>query len=153
MKFYSEKLNQIFDSAEELQLAEKGVGKKKKKSITEQPVAEEPAAAPSRKELATAVEEADEKVKQAYADYETAKVKAEELSKKFLEEINAILDPAQKAVKEAERMRYEAIRNFNDSYGAYQVTYTGARAADEMMKAISNINSRANNMFRDMFWI
>lgn len=151
MKFYSEKLDKLFDTPEELQAAE--TPKKKKKAATEQPVVDETATVPTRKELASAVEAADERVKQAYADYETAKGKAEELSKKYLEEINALLDPAQKAVKEAERLRYEAIRNFNDSYGAYQVTYTGAKAADEMMKAISNINSRANKMFRDMFWI
>ena len=151
MKFYSEKLDKLFDTPEELQAAE--TSKKKKKAATEQPVVDESATVPTRKELASAVEAADERVKQAYADYETAKGKAEELSKKYLEEINALLDPAQKAVKEAERLRYEAIRNFNDSYGAYQVTYTGAKAADEMMKAISNINSRANKMFRDMFWI
>lgn len=151
MKFYSEKLDKLFDSIEELQAAE--TSKKKKKTATEQPVVDESATVPTRKELATAVETADEKLKQAYADYETAKAKAEELSKKYLEEINALLDPAQKVVKEAERLRYEAIRNFNDSYGAYQVTYTGAKAADEMMKAINNINSKASKIFRDMFWI
>ena len=151
MKFYSEKLDKLFDTPEELQAAE--TPKKKKKVVAEQPTVDETATVPTRKELATAVEAAEERVKQAYADYETARGKAEELSKKYLEEINAILDPAQKAVKEAERLRYEAIRNFNDSYGAYQVTYTGAKAADEMMKAINNINSRANKIFRDMFWI
>lgn len=151
MKFYSEKLDKLFDTPEDLQAAE--TSKKKKKVSAEQPVVDETATVPTRKELAAAVEAADEQVKQAYADYETAKVKVEELSKKYLDEINSLLDPAQKAVKEAERLRYEAIRNFNDSYGAYQVTYTGARAADEMMKAINNINSRASKLFRDMFWI
>lgn len=151
MKFYSEKLDKLFDTPEELQAAE--TPKKKKKVVAEQSVVDETATVPTRKELATAVEAAEERVKQAYADYETARGKAEELSKKYLEEINAILDPAQKSVKEAERLRYEAIRNFNDSYGAYQVTYTGAKAADEMMKAINNINSRASKLFRDMFWI
>ena len=151
MKFYSEKLDKLFDTPEELQAAE--APKKKRKAVSAQPVVEETPAVPTRKELAAEVEAAEEKVKQAYADYDTAKVQAEELSKKYLEEVNAILEPAQKAVKEAERLRYEAIRNFNESYGAYQVTYTGAKAADEMMKAISNINSRANKIFRDMFWI
>ena len=151
MKFYSEKLNKLFDTPEELQAAE--TPKKKKKAVTEPVVTEESATVPSRKELASAVESADEKVKQAYADYETAKAKVEELSKKYLEEINAILDPAQEAVKEAERLRYEAVRNFNDNYGAYKVTVTGSRAAEDMIKAISNINAHATNMFRDMFWI
>lgn len=147
MKYYSEKLDKLFDSLEELQVAEKSKSKRKT------PVSEETQPAiPSRKELAAAVESADAAVKDAYAQYESAKVKAEELSKKYLEEVNSIIDPAQKAVKDAEQKRYEAIRNFNNSYGAYQVTYNGARAAEEMMKAIRNINSKSN-FFRDFFWL
>ena len=152
MKFYSEKLDQMFDSMEELLEAETPKKKKKKAVVEEVQQTEEPAM-PSRKELAAEVEAADQKVSEAYANYESAKIKAEELSKKYLAEVAEILEPAQKAVKEAEKARYDAIRKFNDSYGAYQVTYTGARAADDMMKAISNINSRANKLFRDFFWI
>lgn len=154
MKYYSEKLDQLFDSMEELELAENPPKKKssKSKTVVEQ-MENTSVSTPSKKQLAAAVESADEAVKEAYAQYETAKSKVEELSQKYLTEVKTILEPAQKAVKEAEQKRYEAIRNFNDSYGAYQVTYTGARAADEMMKAISNINTRANKLFRDMFWI
>lgn len=159
MKFYSEKLDKLFDTQEALAEAENSaVNKKKKKTVTSQPEVVAPvedavAQVPSKKQLAMDVESADEKLKEAYANYESAKIKVEELSKKYLAEVNEILEPAQKCVKDAEKNRYEAIRKFNDSYGAYQVTYTGARAADEMMKAISNINARADKMFRDMFWI
>lgn len=148
MKFYSEKLEKLFDSEKELLEAESKKVSKKKSTMSATPEQ----TAPTKKQLANEVEAADESLKEAYANYESAKAKVEELSKKYLAEVNEILDPAQKAVKEAEQHRYEAIRKFNDSYGAYQVTYTGARAADEMMKAISNINTRANNLFRDMFW-
>ena len=151
MKFYSEKLDKLFDTPEALAEAEAGAKKKgTKKAITEK-VIEEPAQI-TRKQLSADVEAADEAVKEAYANYETAKVKAEELSKKYLDEVNAILEPAQKAVKDAERKRYEAIKKFNDNFGAYQVTYTGARAADELVKAINNMNARANKVFRDTFW-
>lgn len=150
MKFYSEKLDKLFDSAEELQLAESASTKKKsKKIVVEEPVVEKQPEVPTKKQLATAVEAADEAVKEAYANYETAKANAEELSKKYLAEVNAILEPAEKAVKQAEQKRYEAIRNFNNSYGAYQVTYTGARAADELVKAINSLNSKS---FKDLFW-
>lgn len=158
MKFYSEKLDRLFDTAEDLAEAEAKVKKKKKAIVaqetTEAPIepATEQPTVPSRKELATAVETAEAHVKEAYSNYEAAKAKAEEVSKKYLEEINNILEPAKKAVKVAETARYEAIRNFNESYGAYQVTYTGARAAEEMVQAINNINARANKMFRDLFW-
>lgn len=151
MKYYSEKLDKMFDSIEALKEAEAVKAKKKKPEVTtEKPIEEQ---VPSKKQLAAEVETADEALKEAYANYESAKTKIEEISKKYLAEVNDILEPAQKAVKDAEKNRYEAIRRFNDSYGAYQVTYTGARAADEMMKAISNINSRASKLFRDMFWI
>ena len=161
MKFYSEKLDKLFDSAEELAQAEqltKSAKKKKSAKVDEAAIGDNvieqaQPEVPTRKQLASEVEEADEVLKEAYANYEAAKVKVEELSRKYLEEVNAILSPAQSAVKDAEKRRYEAIKNFNDSFGAYQVTYTGAKAADEMMKAISNINSKANKLFRDMFWI
>lgn len=150
MKYYSEKLDKMFDTPEALQEAEATKSAKKKRGITAD-MNECTPAVPTRKELATAVESADEAVKDAYAKYETAKVKAEELSKKYLEEVEAILEPARKTVREAEQKRYEAIRKFNDSFGAYQVTYTGSRAADELMKAINNINAKTN-LFRDFFW-
>ena len=91
-------------------------------------------------------------MRQAYADYETAKVKAEEVSKKYIAEVADILNSAQAAVKEAEHKRYEAIRKFNECYGAYQVTYTGSRAADEMIKAITNINNMADGFVKKFMW-
>lgn len=150
MKYYSEKLNEMFNSAEELLAAEGKIVKAKKKATAEPaPDKQAEPEVPTRKQLAAAVESADNAVKEAYVNYETAKTKAEELSKKYLEEINNIMEPAKTAVKNAEQQRYEAIRKFNDSYGAYQVTYTGTRAADELMKAISRMNSK---QFRELFW-
>lgn len=151
MKFYSEKLDEMFDTLEALEAAEKSTKKKKKAAVTEKD-AEQPETT-TRKQLANDVEAADEAVKAAYASYESAKAQAEELSKQYLAQIDAILEPAKKAIKDAEQKRYEAIKKFNDNFGAYQVTYTGARAAEEMIKAMNNINARANRMFRDMFWI
>ena len=155
MKFYSEKLDMMFDSPEALLEAEQGAStksKKRKKAVAEEVSQVVEPAVPTKKELAMAVERADEHLKEAYAHYESAKEAAKDLSKKYLEEVNNILLPAQEAVKNAEQARYQAIRKFNESYGAYQVTYTGARAADEMMKAISNINTKGNKILRDMFW-
>lgn len=155
MKFYSEKLDQMFDSVEELQSEEaKKRPTKKKTAITEKiiPQEETTPASPTRKELALEVETADERVKEAYANYDAAKQKVEDLSKKYLEEVNQILEPAKQAVKDAETCRYAAIKKFNENYGAYQVTYTGSRAAEELMKAISGINANTNKLFKDYFW-
>lgn len=157
MKFYSEKLNQLFDSEDALVAAEKSTKCKKKgcnNSLkdAEQPVAEPTPEAPTKKQLASDVERADEKLKEAYANYEAAKAKAEELTKEYLKQLNELLDPAKKAIEVAEKEKYAAIRNFNESFGAYQVTYTGARAADEMVKAINHLNNQTMRSFKDLFW-
>lgn len=159
MKFYSEKLDQLFDTLEDLEAAENPKKKPTRKSTKAEPApvetvptVESTPEVPTKKELAAAVTDAEEKVKIAYAEYETAKARAEELSKAYLEQINSILEPAKKAVKDAEQTRYNAIKEFNKNFGAYQVTYTGERAANEMMNAINRLNSRANRFFSDLFW-
>lgn len=157
MKYYSETLNTLFDTQEELILAEAAQfepeeleqPEEEAKEIEVAPVEE---TAVTKKQLANAVEEADELVKEAYANYEAAKVKAEELSRAYLAEVDAIMEPAKQLVRDAEQARYEAIKKFNEVYGAYHVTYTGAKAADEMVKAMNRINRRANRLFGDLFW-
>ena len=149
MKFYSEKLNQMFDTPEQLEQAEATTTTKRKgRKLTDEPAKE---AQPTKKQLAAEVEAADEAVKAAYVDYESAKAKVEELSKQYLDQVNSIIEPAKKAIKDAEQKRYDAIRRFNETFGAYQVTYTGARAADELLKAITSLNSRANRFYTDFF--
>lgn len=151
MKFYSEKLDAIFDTAEELKAAEKSTKKKSKQAAAEEVVKEKEI--PTKKQLATEVEQAEEAVKTAYADYEAARARVEEMSKTYLESVNNILDPAKKAIKDAEQKRYDAIRRFNESYGAYQVTLTGSRAAEEMIKALDRLNTRTlNSLVGDWFW-
>lgn len=159
MKYFSEKLNRVFDTEKELKAEEakldstqetsnnedsrlKDVEKVKENSVSK---------APSKKQLAAAVEDAETALKEAHANYDVAKQKVEELSKKYLEEVDAILNPAKDAVKKAEQNRYEAIRKFNESYGAYQVTYTGERAAQEMLRTIHDIDKIHRDIFRS-FW-
>lgn len=154
MKYYSEKLDKIFDTAEALKAAEAEATPCELDDVDDD-IKEAPkkeiAKAPTKKQLAANVDDAETKLKEAYADYDVAKQKANELSKKYLEELNAILDPAKDAVKKAEQNRYEAIRKFNEAYGAYQVTYTGDRAAQEMLRAVNEINS-IHKKFWDNFW-
>ncbi len=160
MKFYSEKLNQMFDSPEALLEAEESTKTScKKKSFTrtvDKNVNEKSSCknveGPSKKQLAANVDAAEEKLKAAYAEYEVAKKQIEELSKTYLESVEVILTPAKEAVKKAEQERYAAIRQFNDSFGAYQVTLTGDRAAKEMMRAINEMNSVQRKVFNNAFW-
>lgn len=167
MKYFSETLKQLFDTPEELAEAEAAVTHCSCEDCddeicscaeckNEEPCQKSPAVVeekrPSKKQLAADIDAADEEVRKAYSEYELAKKNVEELSKQYLEAVDAILNPAKQAIKDAEQKRYNAINKFNQEYGAYQVTYTGARAAEEMVKAINDLNSRTRNMFRNMFW-
>ena len=164
MKYYSEKLNEVFDTPEALEAAENAVKKScKHKSCTKTDVnnlnnkcdckdTSKNVEGPTKKQLAANVDEAEEKLKAAYAEYEVAKKQIEELSKTYLESVEAILTPAKEAVKKAEQERYAAIRKFNESFGAYQVTLTGDRAAKEMMRAINEMNSIQRKVFNNAFW-
>lgn len=158
MKYYSDKLDQIFDTPEALEEAEatactcnkvddnfnnEKLADTEKKDVNK---------IPSKKQLAADVDAADAKVKDAYAEYEVAKKQIEELSKTYLESVDAILNPAKDAVKKAEQERYDAIRKFNAYYGAYQTVLTGDRAAKEMIRAINEINSIQRKIWNNTFW-
>ena len=133
MKYYSEKLDKVFDTPEVLEEAEAAVctcnnvddnfkddklGNTEKKDLNK---------IPSKKQI-------------------------EELSKTYLESVDAILTPAKEAVKKAEEQRYAAIRKFNNYYGAYQTVLTGDRAAKEMIRAINDINSIQRKIWNNTFW-
>lgn len=146
MKYYSEVTKELYDSPEALKLAESGVSTVKK-SVKKTSKTETPSV-PTRKELAERVEAAEKKVGEAQANLELAKSKAQEVSKKYLEEIDSILEPAKKELKDAQKLRYEAIQNFNEHYGAYQTTYTGTRAAEEFARAVADMQSFFPRLFR-----
>lgn len=158
MKYYSEKLDKVFDTPEALEEAESAICtcnnvddnfKNEKLGDTE---TKDLNKIPSKKQLAADVDEADAKVKDAHAEYEVAKKQIEELSKTYLESVDAILTPAKEAVKKAEEERYAAIRKFNSYYGAYQTVLTGDRAAKEMIRAINEINSIQRKIWNNTFW-
>lgn len=164
MKFYSEKLDRMFDTPEALAEAEAAENvectcnnvddtfKDRVKKFVKTSVKEDVNKIPSKKQLAATVDAADEKVREAYAEYEVAKKQIEELSKTYLESVNTILTPVKEAVTKAEEERYAAIREFNKYYGAYQTVLTGDRAAKEMIRAINEINSNQRKIWNDVFW-
>lgn len=156
MKYFSEKLNKLFDTAKELKAAEAAARNEEQKmdESCDEPVCSEDVFVkqPTKKELAAAITEAETVLENAYADYEVAKKQVEELSKDYLATIEAIITPAKNAVKAAEQARYDAIRDFNEQYGAYQTTLTGDRAAKELIRAINDINNLQRKAFNDAFW-
>ena len=147
MKYYSEVTKQLYDSPEQLQQAEHNmIGNKSVKRMAKEEKSEEKA--PTKKQLASEVEAAETKVNEAKANLELAKQKAQSISKAYLEEIDAIMEPAKQQLKDAQRARYEAIQKFNDTYGAYTTTYTGAKAADEFARAVADISTFFPRFFR-----
>lgn len=160
MKYYSDKLDQVFDTPEALEEAEAAICTCNRvddnfddKNLNKcECKCKEETKVPTKKQLAADVDAAEEKLRDAYAEYEVAKAQVEELSKTYLESVEAILTPAKEAVKNAEQARYDAIRKFNESFGAYQTVLTGDRAAKEMLRAINEINSMHRKVFNNAFW-
>lgn len=146
MRYYSDMTKQLYDTPEQLAEAEKAAGTQPVKRMAKAPQ-DEPQV-PTKKELASAVEAAEAKVAEARANLELAKQKAEDMSKKFLEELDGILEPAKQQLKDAQQARYEAIRRFNDAYGVYTTSYTGARAADEFARSVADMTSFFPRLFR-----
>ena len=165
MKYYSEILKEVFDTEKECQeaeaqylegyednpdcdCAEQCGGCRESKDCKKS----DENKTPSKKDLADRVQKCEEKVNEARALYSVAQEKVKELSKKYLEDIDDILNPAKKAVKDAEQEKYKALKEFNDAYGVYRVSYSGKKAAEEFDRAIKEFNN-TNRFFNDFFWL
>lgn len=151
MKFYSEVTRQLYDSQEQLVEAERAFSSQnvnKRMAKSDKLLKNEEMKIPSKKQLAAEVEAAETKVSEAKANMELAKQKAQEVSKRYLEEIDAIMEPAKQQLKDAQKARYDAIQRFNETYGAYTTTYTGARAADEFAHAVADMATFFPGLFR-----
>ena len=162
--FYSEELNKYFDSKEECERAEfqykqDKLDKEAKLAAAEEKKREELAlASKEKKELSKAVEEATQKVTEAYNAYDLAREDCEKLREEYeskitklkadyKEEYEAILSPVKEAIKKAEKEKYEAIAAYNKKYGTYSVIYSGEKAFDEFKR----FSTLADRLFKD-FW-
>lgn len=151
MKYFSDVTGKTYETVEELELDEAST-LAEEEAVPEEPVEEVVEEKPTRKQLAAEVEAADEWVREANVNLEVANKKVEELYQEYLNRAEEIIGPAKKAVKEAHQAKYAAIERFNREFGAYQVTYTGARAADEVLRAMNELNTYTTNMLKRMFW-
>lgn len=143
MKYYSEKLDEIFESEKELNDAESAILKKeaeeeKQLSLTKK----------EKKELAKAVDEAEEKLNEAYSNYDVAREEASKIMAEAKEKCKEILEPAKTAIKEAERAKWDAIVAFNGKFGRYMKVYTGDEALREFKKA----NNWLDNLFNSLWF-
>lgn len=114
---------------------------------------------PTRKQLAIDVDNASNALDEAYAKYNQAQLQVNELTKKYRndmkeltnkyhQDVDAILEPAKKLVEKSEKDKYNAICKFNNAYGPYMKTYTGATARNEFLAAL---NELSNSFIRDFF--
>ena len=82
-----------------------------------------------------------------YDELDVANQRVKTLSKEYLKQVDSILEPAKKKVKDAQQKKYEAIKAFNEKFGPFRTIYTGQKAIDEF----SRINKLADD-FWNRFW-
>lgn len=159
MKYYSEELDQFFDSEKDLRKAEEECLNENsgeyddecdlKDSVIKE-LDEKLSNTKSKKELADDVEKSDEALKEARELYDIAEQQVQELSKEYLAKVDDIMKEAKDRLKKAETDRYNAIKAFNDSYGVYRVTYTGTKAAEDLKRTLKEMCNPSFGVF-DLF--
>lgn len=143
MKYFSEKLNQTFDTEKECLEAER------KDQVNKQIL--EGQKSKHKKELANAIEDADKKLNEANRLYDVAKQKAADILEKSNKEVKEILETAEKEVKKVNEEKLNAILAFNKEFGEYSVTYTGEKAAIEYNNILKSFQSDLRRFFNN-FW-
>lgn len=129
MKFYSEKLNKLFDTPEALTIAEEEATNKQTEL--------------TKKELSQAIEKADAALDEAYKNYDEVRNAAAKILDESNKQVEQMLKAAKKKITVAEQERSNAIVQFNKQFGTYKVNYTGDRAKRE--------SQRVNKMLDDIF--
>lgn len=137
MKFYSEKLDKVFDTTAELVAAETQADHKAEE---EAKAAEKALISKEKKGYADAVKKAEDEVAKAQEEFNKVRKEAYEECRNKIREASKVLSEKQEA-------RYEALKAFNEKYGPYTKTYTGENAYNEFKKAVDSFN----DFFR-YFW-
>jgi hypothetical protein len=131
MKYYSEKLNKMFDTEAALKDAEKALADANVKKEV------------GKKELAKNIEQAEINLDKAYQAYDDAKNEAARILDESNKQVIKILNDAKAKVAEAEKARTDAIVQFNAQFGVYRANYSGERAVRE--------SNRVNKLVEDLF--
>lgn len=142
MRYYSDKLNKIFKTEEELTAAEKefdDLNAKKEKEKNELLV--------TKKEMAAEIEKANLSIEEAMENYAKVYKEAEEIVNKAKSEAAELLKPAKKNIREAQYNKYEKVKQFNNKYGPYSVSYTGEKAYNEFKRSSDWFNYLLNEFF------
>lgn len=152
MKYYSEIIEEFFDSEEELKHAEE-VYDEKAVTVKKEPekirdaqnkiTKDESDVSKQKKELANKIDEADDNLRKAEEAYDLAQEEAKSIMQKARKEVSEIINPAADAVREAQKSKLHAIQDFNNKFGKYSVIYTGDKAYAEWR--------RSRSLFDDFF--
>ena len=159
MKYYSEKLNKTFNTEKDCLRAEKEFETQKKKDSINQTEdkdcyknkEEKSLISREKRELADKITQAEKQLDEANKAYSVAQDKAAEIIEKTNKEVRQILEEAKNKVTEAERVRRDALLDFNTKFGPYTTHYTGQRAIDEFNKAVDRFNEPVYDLFK-YFW-
>lgn len=144
---YKELEGQVFDTVDQCAEAEVKV-EEQRKALAEQ----ERDKSKLKKSLAKDVDVAEEKVKQAYLNYENAKEQVKKILEESNKQMNDILKPAKQAIADAEAARTEAIVNYNKQCGPYQKIYTGDRAMEEYKRITKQFDNIWNKLWNNFIW-
>ena len=138
MKFYSEKTKKLYETEEELKIAEEALqAAKDSRELT-------------RKQLAKKIEEAQERVHRAEEAYTDVEKQVEALIEETKKTIEQMYEEPTKELRDAQKNRVNAIREFNDKFGVYTISYSGDEAEkefDRLWKSLTEWNP-IKNIFR-----
>lgn len=116
MKFYSEKTKKIYDTEDELNEAEQALqAAKDNRDMT-------------RKQLAKKIEDAQVRVTAAENKYAEVEKEVAELIEKTKITIKEMYEEPIKELRDAQNEKFSAIREFNNKFGTYTVSYSGKEA-------------------------
>lgn len=112
MKYYSEKLDKMFDTADQL-LEEEALAAKKEASEKS-----------LKENCETAIKVAEELVKEAEIEFDVAQTQVAQLQEEYDAKVDAIMEPARKKLQSCIEQRNNCIKNYNEKFGPYvQVQY------------------------------
>lgn len=145
MKIYSEITCKYYDNVnsclKDEKLFKETEEKKKQEELNKQKQIKR-----KKKELADAIELAEQKIISANEAYREAKEKVKKILEESTKEANSIIDKAEAELIEAEKEKATAINNFTKEFGTYTATYTGKKAEEELKKTLASFD----NHFLDM---
>ena len=113
MKYYSEKLDRMFDTEDQL-LEEEALFDKEQESE-----------ATLKENCKKAIKLAEELIKEAEIELEDAQNQVAQLQEEYDAKVDAIMEPARKKLQSCIEQRNNCIKNYNEKFGPYVQVHCG----------------------------